>query len=114
MDVRRTHERGSETTPRREWGAAPDGPHPDCDEGSSVASGGPGGGSGVRGLRARRVDRRLVVALAGALADVDLARLGLLRDRHPDREHAVVEVSLEVLEVEALAELDLTAERTAI
>jgi hypothetical protein len=68
-------------------------------------------GSGVLG--AGGVDgRRLAEILA--LPDGNPARLGLFGDRHPDREDPVVQVRFEVLEVEAVAELNLAAERTAV
>lgn len=48
------------------------------------------------------------------LADLDLARLGLLGDGDADGQNAVVEVGFEVLEIEAVAELDLASERTPV
>ena len=64
----------------------------------------------LRGRCCRRLDcfRRRV----SALSDLDLARLGLLRDRDAHGQYAVVQVSLEVLEIEPVAELNLAAEGT--
>ena len=45
-----------------------------------------------------------------AVADLDLAWLGLLRDRDSHREHPIVEVGFEGFQVEAIPELDLAPE----
>src|SRR3954453_60643 len=45
-----------------------------------------------------------------ALADCHLSRLGLFAHGDSDREHAIVQVCFEVVQIEAIAELDLTAE----
>ena len=49
-----------------------------------------------------------------AVSDLDLARLGLFGDGDTDGEDAVVEVGLEVLEIESVAELDLAPEAAAV
>src|SRR3954471_8699878 len=48
------------------------------------------------------------------LADRHLSWLGLFADRDSDREHAIVQVCFEVVQIEPIAELDLPTERSAV
>src|SRR3954452_22386988 len=68
--------------------------------------------NGLAGVRRRRLDRGRRISVA--LAHRDLAWLGLFANGNSDRQHAIVQVGFEVVEVEAVAELDLPAERAAV
>ena len=48
------------------------------------------------------------------MPDLDLARLGLLGDRDADRQHTVVQVGFERLQIEPVTELDLASEVAAV
>src|SRR5690349_10896470 len=82
-------------------------------DGAGCTRAGDPSGEWASARRRGRVDRLALPAL-GRAADGDLAQLGALTDGDADRQHAVVQVGLEVVQSEPVAELDLSTERAAV